>query len=190
MNTLRPMIKDDIELPKNKKEIISIFDSTRLMKEKNLALNSSPNKNANTIYDEKLEMIVIENNKYIDNEAQVNKELEKEFDYYNNKFNRLIEDIMKQRILIKLKRNIMSLVDGRIICFSDLIKIMCSYNSFNYRINLDELDRDHLEKILDYLDIIEWSKAKYLWENKEEELTKWYHSLGNIVEFEEVCIFF
>jgi hypothetical protein len=178
MNATKNLLKDDIHILQKSREIKNIFDSSRYMKDKKPS-SISPNKLLNVSQNEKIDKVNKENEISIENN-------EKMKDFSDFKVTKILDEIIKHRILIKLKKNIMSLVDGRIICFSDLIKIMCSYNSFNYRINLDELEREYLEKILDYLDIIEWNKSRYMWENKEEELNKWYGSIDNIVGLEEV----
>ena len=185
MSILQPILKDDLQLPsKPGRKLVSIFDSSHYLKEKNIGLNPNVNKNRSFINEN--------DNALLPSLEQPNqieiKEEDAEEVSYNTKITKIVHEIMKHRILIKLNKNVMSLVDGKIILFSDLIKIMCSYNSFNYRINLDELDRENLEKILDYLDIIEWNKSRYMWENKEDELNKWYKSIDNILEFEQVII--
>jgi len=174
------MLKDDIILHEKSRGLVSIFDSTRNLKLQNMFDLSHKQPRPFTNND-----TVLQNLDYTSGNESINEE-----DYYNNKITKIINEIIKHRILIKLKKNIMSLVDGKIILFSDLIKVMCSYNSFNYRITLDELDRDNLEKILDYLDIIEWNKSKYMWENKDDELNKWFKGIEKMVELEEVLYFF
>jgi len=180
MSILQPILKDCIQLPKPGKKLLSIFDSSHYNKENNLPLNPSTTKNR-SLSNENITLPHPE----APNSIEI-KEKNPEEEFYNTKITKIVHEIMNHRILIKLKKNIMSLVDGKIILFSDLIKIMCSYNSFNYRINLDELDRESLEKILDYLEIIEWNKSRYMWENKENELNKWYNSFENILDFEQV----
>ena len=179
MNFTQPLLKEDIQMPPKQRKLVSIFDSSRYLKDKKLPLDTNTNKSPIKGSNDNIIFPNFENIKAIENQ-------EKEEEFYNNKITKIVDEIIKHRILIKLKKNIMSLVDGRIICFSDLIKIMCSYNSFNFRINLDELERDNLEIILDYFDIIEWNKSRYMWENKEEDLNKWFNGIGNIVELEEV----
>ncbi len=179
MSILKPILKNDIQLPARLgRKLVNIFDPSNYKKEKNLDLNPKEIKNRSFSNENE--------NKELPNFEQANQEEEKEEKFYNNKITTIVNEIIKHRVLIKLKKNIMSLVDGKIILFSDLIKIMCSYNSFNYRIILEELDRENLEKILDYLDIIEWNKSQYMWENKEDELNKWFHSIESIHEFEQV----
>lgn len=185
MSILQPILKEDIQLPLKPpgKKLVSIFDSSHYKKQTNLDLHPNIEKNRSFSNEKEIkELSNIEQSNQIEN--KIEDEAEEEF--YNTKVTKIVHEIMKHRILIKLKKNIMSLVDGKIILFSDLIKIMCSYNSFNYRINLDELDRDNLEKILDYLDIIEWNKSRYMWENKEDELNNWFHCIENLFEFERV----
>jgi len=184
MNNTQNLLKEEIPLPsKINRPFQSIFDSARYLKDKNQPI-SVTNKNRRSNSNENLVLPNLDLQK--SNEGKVDEDDE---EYYHTKISKIVLEIMKHRILIKLKKNIMSLVDGKIICFSDLIKIMCSYNSFNYRIDLEELDRENMEKILDYLDIIEWNKSRYMWENKEEELNKWYNGIENMLELEQVSIF-
>lgn len=189
MSILQPILKDDLQLPpRTGRRLQSIFDPSHYQSDKNLPLNlntikSRPLSNDHIMLPNLDQPNSIENPKVNENENEKEEE-----EFYNTKITKIVHEIMQHRILIKLKKNIMSLVDGKIILFSDLIKIMCSYNSFNYRINLDELDRENLEKVLDYLDIVEWNKSRYMWENKEDELNKWFVSIDNILEFEQVIL--
>ena len=175
MNTTKKSKENEGEIPfiKAERKIVNIFDPSTYLK--------------NPKINQKVEIPLIKDDKNKQKEEKEDEEDDGKF--YTNKLARIVEEITKHRILIKLKKNIMSLVEGKIIIFSDLIKNLCSYNSFNYRINLDELNRDDLERILDFLDIIEWNKSRFMWENKEEELNKWYNSLDNISDIEEVCFF-
>ena len=159
--------KEKDELPILKNETLNIFN-------KNLIKNNENEYNKSKILLKEYES---KNNLKVEDE---------EMNFYDNKITKIIDEIKKNRILIKLKKNVMSLVDGRIIWFSDLIKILCSYNSFNYRLTLEELDRDSLDKILDFMDIIEWDKSRYIWENKYEELNKWFDNIENLEQFEFV----
>jgi hypothetical protein len=164
------------DLNQNRK-IVNIFDESTYQKDlKPKEIDKVKENNEITIKEKEEKEIKEKDNKEKENEEKI----------YTNKLAKIVEEITKHRILIKLKNNIMSLVEGKIIMFSDLIKYLCSYNSFNYRINLDELNRDNFELILDFLDIIEWNKSRFIWDNKEDELNKWYNSLDNVSEIEEV----
>lgn len=89
-------------------------------------------------------------------------------------FAAFVEEIMKRKILLKLQKSITFIVDGRIIRFSDLIKSLCSRNKFDYRINLETIDRQYLLSIIDFIEILEWNKEKFVFDVKAEELNNWY----------------
>lgn len=102
------------------------------------------------------------------------------------KFNQIVDDIMRKKILLKLKKNITILVDGKILKFSDLMKQLCSSSSFNYRLTLETISRENFLKIIEFIDIIEWNKQKYMFDIKAGELNNWYennfHIMSNLEE--------
>lgn len=177
-----------LKKPDPNKRILNIFDSSTYSNSKNLKTKDKKETLSENYKEKENTEILFEKESLAEKEKEIIEEKEKDEEekIYTNKLAKIIEEITKHRILIKLKNNIMSLVEGKILLFSDLIKYLCSYNSFNYRINLDELSRDNFELILDFLDIIEWNKSRYMWDNKEDELNRWYNGLFSVSEIEEV----
>lgn len=89
---------------------------------------------------------------------------------------KIIEEITKRKILLKLKHNISYFVDGNIIRFSEYIKLLCCSNSFNYRITLESVDVEIFSKIVEFLNILDWRKEKFVIETKMKELDNWKDS--------------
>jgi hypothetical protein len=90
------------------------------------------------------------------------------------KFSTILEEIMKKKIMLKLHKNVTYIVDGRIIRFSDLIKLLCTSKSFSYRLSLEAVEREPFSMLIDFIDILEWSKEKFLFDVKADELNTWY----------------
>jgi hypothetical protein len=87
----------------------------------------------------------------------------------------LIEEITSKKLFLKLKKNITFFIDGKIIFFSNFIRqLCCTSKNFNYRLNLESVERELLLVILQFIDIIEWSLERYMFEVKFEELNRWY----------------
>ena len=66
------------------------------------------------------------------------------------------------------------LVDGRIIKFSELLKLQTSCSNFDYKLNLEQVERRDLTKICEYLAVIEYNKSDYIEDIKAEELENWF----------------
>ena len=92
----------------------------------------------------------------------------------NLKYANIIEELLKRQILVKLKKGTTLFVDGRIIKFSELLKFQSATSNFDYKLNLENVDRKDLAKICEYLAIIEYNKSDYIEDIKAEELNSWY----------------
>lgn len=92
-------------------------------------------------------------------------------------FTDIVNEIMKKKMLLKLNKNVTYIVDGRIIHFSNLLKqLCCNCQNFNYRLNLELVDRELFIIILDFIEIINWNKENFIFDIKREELNNWYES--------------
>jgi hypothetical protein len=102
-------------------------------------------------------------------------------------FTELINELVKKQILIKLNKNMTYIADGRLIKFSNLIKqLSCNAKSFNHRLNLENLDKETFSVIMDFLEIVEWNREKFIFDIKMDELSNWYEynkkNMNNIEE--------
>lgn len=92
-----------------------------------------------------------------------------------NFFSDIIDEIVKQKILLKLQKNVTLSVDGRVIYFSPFLRqLICNSRNINSRINLEFVEREYLVIILQFISILEFSTEKYMFDVKIEELNKWY----------------
>jgi hypothetical protein len=103
---------------------------------------------------------------------------------YDDLFIDVLDQIMSKTILIKFKDSHSHMVNGKIILFSDLIKLQCANKKFNFRLDLSKVQLLDFLKISDFLNIIDWRKDKYMFEIKQEELNGWYSA--NIHDMERL----
>ena len=120
-----------------------------------------------------LENLQLTNNKLDDSIVQKEKHL---------KYTNILDEILKQRIMMKLKNNYSLLVDGRIIKFSEMLKLTSACANFDYKVNLENINKTEFSKIIDFLQIIEWNKSSYIEEIKAGELNNWYIKIQNQTE--------
>jgi hypothetical protein len=92
-----------------------------------------------------------------------------------NIFEEALKKIISKNILIKFNLGITYIVKGKIIMFSDFIKLLCTTNDFDFRLELP-VDVDEFRKILEFLDILEWNKQHFMFQVKVEELKCWYET--------------
>jgi hypothetical protein len=99
-------------------------------------------------------------------------------------FYELFEKLLRQKIFLKLHKNVTYVVDGRIIQFSNLIKQLISTMLTKLRITLENVHRDTLEKIIDFIEILQWRKEIFYFDIKSDELNNWYQK--NIHEMDKI----
>lgn len=93
------------------------------------------------------------------------------------KFSQIVDQIVDKNILLKLHKNNITIVDGRILYFSSFIKsLCCNTKDFNCRLNLENVERDILTLIIQFITIVEWNSEKYMFEIKSDELNTWYEN--------------
>lgn len=92
------------------------------------------------------------------------------------KFIDLLHEITQKRILLKLNRNSTLIVPGKIIHFSELIKKLCCASNFDYKLTLETVDRNILEIILEFFEILDWRLENFFFELKSHQLKNWYMS--------------
>lgn len=90
------------------------------------------------------------------------------------RINHIIDRIVESKILLKLNGKLSLYVDGRIIKFSELIKLCSCKASFNYRLTFESLERDTIHIIIEFLEIIDWKFTPYTYKVKLPELDSWY----------------
>jgi hypothetical protein len=93
------------------------------------------------------------------------------------KFSNILDQIVNKKILLKLNKNNNYYADGRILYFSSFIKrLCCNSKDFNFRLDLDLVERDVLSNIVQFLNIIDWDTETYMFDVKLEELNNWYET--------------
>jgi hypothetical protein len=96
----------------------------------------------------------------------------------------MLDQIMSKTILIKFKDSQTHMINGKIIMFSEFIKLQCTNKKFNYRLDLPKVSLFEFLKVNDFLNIIDWRKDRYMFEIKQDELNGWYSA--NINEMERI----
>jgi hypothetical protein len=107
---------------------------------------------------------------------------------YNHLFSDIIDQIMSKTILIKFKDSLTHIINGKIIMFSEFIKLQCSNKKFNFRLELKKISLPDFLKVNDFFNIIDWKKDKYMFEIKQEELNGWYNTnIADMDKIIEIC---
>jgi hypothetical protein len=90
-------------------------------------------------------------------------------------FAEIMDEIVSSKILLKLHKNVTLTVDGRLIYFSSFLRqLICNSKNFNSRVNMESVEKEILVIILQFINILEFSTDKYMFDVKIEELNKWY----------------
>lgn len=89
--------------------------------------------------------------------------------------NQIFEEILNRKILLKLKKNLSYFVDGRIIKFSELIRLHSCNNKFDNKLTYEDVDRHTLIIIVEFLEIIQWKHHQYTFDAKLPELDCWWN---------------
>lgn len=90
------------------------------------------------------------------------------------KLNSIIENIINKEIILKLKKNLSFHVDGRIIRYSELIKLNSCDRKFDYRLNYENIDRQVMTILVEFFKIVNWKIDKFTFKIKFGELDCWY----------------
>lgn len=101
----------------------------------------------------------------------------------------LVEEIIKGKLFIKMKQDQIILVDGRIIKFSDLIKLLCTKGkiwlkkaNFDYKLTFESAEKKIFTKIIEFYEILEWETNSEMEQRKANELFNWFNSHQNLIK--------
>lgn len=90
------------------------------------------------------------------------------------KINSIIDEILSKKILLKLKDNLSLYIDGRIIRFSETIKLKsCIYN-FDYKLSFMNIDRQIISIIIEFFEVVNWKINPSTFKIRFSELDNWY----------------
>ncbi len=92
---------------------------------------------------------------------------------HKNKLNEIIDDIINKKILLKLKNNLSRYVNGRIIRFSETIKLKCSEAEFDFKVSLENVDRDIMNIVISFFEVVNWKVNSTTFKNYFSELENW-----------------
>jgi hypothetical protein len=106
-------------------------------------------------------------------------------------FSNIINQIVNKKILLKLHKNNNYYVDGRILYFSSFIKrLCCTSKDFNFRLDLDNVEREIFSIIVQFLNIIDWETESYMYDIKVDELNSWFETNLSIMnKIEETAVY-
>lgn len=103
--------------------------------------------------------------------------------------NKILDEILSRKILLKLKNNLSYYIDGRIIKFSELIRLHSCDLNFDNKLTYENINRKILIIIVEFLEIINWKHHQYTFSSKLPELDCWYtYNKNDIEEVKQVAI--
>lgn len=129
-----------------------------------IKINSSNN------YDNEIPSSINEQNNYYCNAFEGSNKYQIE---NLNILNSIIDEIVNKKIFLKLKNNLSLYIDGRIIRYSELIKLFCCNNNFDYKLVFNNIDRKILTIIIEFFEINNWKVNPFSFETKFPELDCW-----------------
>lgn len=101
--------------------------------------------------------------------------------------NKILDEILSRKILLKLKNNLSYYIDGRIIKFSELIRLHSCDLNFDNKLTYENINRKILIIIVEFLEIISWKHHQYTFSSKLPELDCWYtYNKNDIDEIKQV----
>lgn len=96
--------------------------------------------------------------------------------------NQIFEEILGRKILLKLKNNLSYFIDGRIIKFSELIRLHSCNARFENKLSYESIDRKILIIIVEFLEIIQWKYHQYTFDSMLPELDCWYNYNKHLIK--------